>query len=91
MPETPSLGARIVGVIGFVGHLATLIWYAASGLVAPGWAVAALLVVWVALLVVAIMLWRSGHPAWILLVPVAATAIWFAAISAGETFLHWTA
>ena len=86
----PSLAARIAGWIGLLGHLATLMFYASSGLVAPLWAMALLMVVWVALLVLAIVLLRR-RPAWTLLVPVGAMAIWFAAISAGDAWLNWTA
>jgi hypothetical protein len=85
-----SLAARIAWFIGLAGHLAVLIWYAASGLVAPLWAVIGLLVIWVALLVVGLRLWRTS-PAWMLAVPVVAVVIWFGVISAGEKFLDWTA
>ena len=84
------MGARIVGAIGLVAHLGMLVWYAASGLVAPGWEVAALLVVWVLLLAVGIWLWLR-RPAFVPLVPVVAAAIWFGAITAGEKLLGWTA
>jgi hypothetical protein len=77
-------------VIGVVGHLAAGVWYAASGLVAPGWAVIGLLVVWAALSVV---LWRLARrrSAWALAIPVLDAAIWFAVISIGEALLDWTA
>jgi hypothetical protein len=91
MDAKPSLVARIAGWLGLLAHLATLVWYAASGLVAPGWAVAALFVVWLALLATAIRLLRGPHPAWTLLVPVASAAIWFGVLSAGEAWLGWTA
>jgi hypothetical protein len=84
------LWARVVGWIGLVAHLATLVWYAASGLLAPLWAVVLLLVIWAGLLVVAIQLLRSSRPALTILVPLAATAIWFGVLSAGEAWLGWT-
>ena len=90
MREKPSSGARVVGVIGLIAHLAMLVWYAASGLVAPSWAVVVLLTVWAALLAFGIWLWFR-RPAFVPLVPVAAAAIWFGSISAGEAFLGWTA
>ena len=43
-----------------------------------------------ALFAVAIYLLRK-RPPWTLVVPVAAVAIWFAGISAGEAWLGWTA
>jgi hypothetical protein len=84
------LPARIAWFVGLAGHLAVLIWYLASGLLAPLWAVVGLLVIWVALLVVGVRLWRT-RPAWMLAVPVVAAVIWFAVITAGESLLGWTA
>ncbi len=89
-PSRPSLAALIAGWLGLVAHLATLIWYAASGLVAPGWAVVTLLVIWLALLAGAIVLLRR-RPAYVLLVPVGSALIWFGVLSAGEAWLGWTA
>jgi hypothetical protein len=80
----------VLGWLGLVAHLATLVFYAASGLLAPGWAVALLLLVWLALLVLAIWLLRK-RPAFVPLVPVGAWLIWFGVLSAGENWLGWTA
>ena len=90
MREKPSTGGRVIGAIGLLAHLAMLIWYAASGLVAPGWAVVVLIGVWALLLALGIWLWVR-RPAFVPLVPVAAAVIWFGAISLGESFLGWTA
>jgi len=76
--------------LGLAGHLVALVWYAASGLVAPPWAVVGLLVIWAVLLVVGLRL-RTRRPAWMLLIPVVDVAVWVGVISAGERFLHWTA
>jgi hypothetical protein len=89
-PTQPPLWARIVGWLAVLAHLALFFWYVASGLVAPGWAVAVLLAIWAALLVVVIKL-RRTHPFLAWLVPVFALAFWFGAISAGEAWLGWTA
>ena len=75
---------------GLAAHLVIGIWYAASGLVAPPWAVAVLLAIWVVVLVVGLQL-RTRRPWWMLAVPVLDVIIWVAVISAGETFLGWTA
>ncbi len=64
--------------------------YAASGLLAPWWAVVGLLVVWVLLLVVALA-WWSLHPRWVPGLAVAAVVFWFAVVTAGGTFLDWNA
>jgi hypothetical protein len=86
----PSIGTLVAGWVGLAGHLATLVWYAASGLMAPGWAVIGLLVIWLALLALAIYLLRT-RPVWVLAVPVLATAVWFGVMSAGDAWLGWTA
>ena len=85
-----STGALIAGWIGLIGFLGTFFWYVASGLMAPGWAVIGLLVIWLALLALAIYLLRA-RPVWVLAVPVAAIAIWYAVMTAGDVFLGWTA
>jgi hypothetical protein len=85
-----SVAARIAWFVGLAGHLAVLVWYLASGLLAPLWAVIGLLVIWAALLIVGLRLWRT-RPVWMLAVPVVAVLIWFGVISAGERFLGWTA
>ena len=90
MTASTPLWARVVGWLGLLAQLATLLWYAASGLLAPAWAVAVLLVIWAALTVVAILLLRR-RPVLVPLVPIAAALIWFDAISAGDAFLGWTA
>jgi len=92
VPQRPkhSTGALIAGWVGLLGHLATVAWYAASGLMAPGWAVLGLLMIWLVLLGLAIYLLRT-RPVWVLAVPVLAVAIWFAVMSAGDAWLGWTA
>jgi len=77
-------------VIGILGHLAAGVWFAASGLVAPGWAVAGLLVVWAGLSVV---LWRLARrrSAWAIGIPVLDALIWLAVVSLGDALLGWTA
>jgi len=90
MTETRAGGARVAWWIGLAGHLLMAIWYGASGLVAPAWAVVGLLLVWAGLLVVGLWL-RTRRPGWMLAIPVLDVAIWVAVISAGEAFGHWTA
>lgn len=82
---------RVASWLGMAGHLVTLVpFYVSSGLVAPVWAIAVLFVVWLALFAVAVWAIVRGS-AWGLLVPVASMAIWWSALTAGETFLGWTA
>ena len=71
-------------------HLGVGIFYLAAGLVAPLWAVLTLQLCWLVLLVLLVALWRRRPPL-ALLVPVAAAALIFAAVTAGEQLLGWTA
>ena len=63
--------------------------YAASGLVAPWWAVTLLMLVWVGLFALCCAWWRL-HPGWLPWVPAAATVFWFAALVCGGVFLGWS-
>lgn len=67
-----------------------LFLYAASGLVAPGWAVAALLSLWLVLFVVGCR-WWTRHPGWVPLLPLAGVVLWVGAVAAGGAWLGWTA
>lgn len=78
------------GFVGLVGMVAMFFPYAASGLVAPYWAVGVLLVVWLVLMVMTCR-WFLARPKRALVMPVIALIVWFGAISAGGFFLDWTA
>ena len=71
-------------------HLLVLWPYAASGLLAPGPAVLALLVLWVVLGWVAYKVHRRWG-AVAALVPLLALGLWFAVLTLGEQVLGWTA
>jgi hypothetical protein len=83
-------GARVAWWVGLAAHVLVLPWYAASGLLAPAWAVLALLGVWVALLATGLRL-RRHRPLWMLLVPVLDVIVWFTTITLGESLGGWTA
>jgi hypothetical protein len=90
MQQTDQPGwVRAIGWVGLAAHLALFIWYAASGLVAPGWAVAVLLLVWAGFLALAIRL-LVIRPLFVPLVPLTALLFWIMAISMGEAYLNWT-
>ena len=76
--------------VGMAFMAAVLFLYGVSGLLAPWYAVAALLVVWLVLFVVACR-WWSTRPTWVPLVPAAATLLWFLVMVAGAAWLGWTA
>lgn len=72
------------------GMAGTFFLYAVSGLVAPWWGVAALLVFWVVLFVIACR-WWTRHPRLMLVLPVVALVVWFGTLTAGAAWLDWTA
>ena len=76
--------------VGMAGMACAFFLYAASGLLAPWWAVVLLLLVWVALLGLAAA-WWTPHPARVPAVAVFAVVFWFAALNAGGAWLGWTA
>ena len=77
--------------LGMAALLAVgVVLYLPSGLVAPLWAVIALLVFW-GLLAAAGVLWFRGHPLRVLLLAPLAVAVWLAVLQAGEAFGGWTA
>lgn len=83
-----SLG---LGWLGFAAHLAMVVWYLASRLLAPAWAVVLLMGIWVGMTVVAWRFVRSDKPLWTLAVPVIDATVWLVVITSGEEFLGWTA
>lgn len=76
--------------IGMAGMAAALFLYAASGLVAPGWAVVLLLLLWAAMFALAVA-WWTPHPKRVAVLPVVAVVLWFGLVTAGGAFLGWTA
>jgi hypothetical protein len=80
---------RLTGLLTAVLHLAVLWPYAASGLLAPGWAVGGLLLLWAVLAVVAVGIHRRWG-AVSALVPLLAIGLWFAVLTLGERLLGWT-
>lgn len=81
---------RLILVLAVLAHLGAGIFYAAAGLVAPLWTVLLLWALWLGLLWLLVRLWRR-RPLMALLVPLGALAFFFAAITAGEQLLGWTA
>jgi hypothetical protein len=83
------VGQVIGAVFGAALHLIVGVFYLTSGLVAPPWAAVLLIVAWAAFTV---LLWRwRRSPVRALLLPFGEAALWYAVISAGETWLGWTA
>ena len=76
--------------VGMAGLACAFFLYAASGLLAPWWAVVVLMMLWMLMLVLA-LLWWSRHPRWLVWLSVFAIVFWFVAMVAGGVFLDWSA
>lgn len=92
-PDLHDTGRRLASLIalvfGALMHLIVGVFVFSSGLIAPAWAVATLVLLW---LVAAVVLWRvRRRPIVALLVPLVTAGLWWAAVTAGDTWLGWTA
>ncbi len=84
-------GLRIAAaVVAAVGMLGVGVFYLASGLVAPIWAIVVLWLIWLALAWYALRLARAGSYL-VLAVPIVAGAIWYLVLTVGEQALGWQA
>jgi len=88
--ERPDARPVLGSFVGMGGMAAALFLVLASGTLAPVWAVVALTLVWLVLLVIGAR-WFMTHPWRVAALPVVMTAIWFATIMAGDLWLGWTA
>lgn len=70
--------------------LAVGVFYLASGLVAPGWAIVLLWIVWLVLAWYGVRLARAGSYL-VLALPIVAGAIWYLTLTLGEQVLGWRA
>lgn len=80
----------VVVVLAAVTQLVAGYFYLVSGLAAPVWAVALLLLWWLVLTYIGVRL-ALQKSYWLLLVPIAAMATWIGAMRVGSTVLGWTA
>lgn len=84
-------GLRIAAaVVAGIAMLVVGFFYLASGLVAPGWALILLWIVWLGLAWYGVMLARAGSYL-VLAIPVVAAVIWYGALTLGEQVLGWQA
>jgi hypothetical protein len=88
-PSRPSLIGYVLGGLALAALLAMSIWFIATGLMAPLWAVIGFLAIWLILVVLGFV-WIFRHPWRVLLLPVVAAAILFGGLRAGATLLGWT-
>jgi hypothetical protein len=80
----------VLGWLAFAVHLPVGLLYLVSGLVVPEYGIAVLLAIWTLLLVVLLRL-PTSRPAYALLVPATAFALWVGVLAFGGAFLGWTA
>ncbi|WP_127127927.1 hypothetical protein [Georgenia sp. SYP-B2076] len=83
-------GLDVLAALGLLLLVVVLPVYVVSGLLAPTWAVVVLLLVWLGLLALGVR-WFRAHPGRVLALPVAAAAVWLAAMYLGDVLLGWTA
>lgn len=93
MDDLHDSGHRLAGLIGLVFgsllHVVVGVFVFSSGLVAPPWATVVLIGLW---FVAASLLWTwRRSPVRALLVPVGMAVVWWAAVTAGDIWLGWTA
>ena len=88
--DTRTVVKYVLAALALVAMLVLAPFFIASGLMAPGWAVVIFVVIWVALFVLGCLWWRR-RPLWTLVLPVLALLVWWGGITAGETWLGWTA
>ena len=73
---------------GMIGMACVFFLIAASVLATPWYVVAALLVVWALVLLVAIR-WWTPHPARVPWLPVGLVVVWFATVAGGAALFGW--
>ena len=87
--DTRTVVKYVVAALALVAMLVLAPFFIASGLMAPGWAVAVFIAIWVVLFVLGCV-WVRRKPLWVIPLPFVATAIWLAGMSAGGAWLGWT-
>lgn len=79
----------VMVVLGFVVHVLLAPFFFAAGLLVPGPVALALVAVWAALLVAAIV--RRKQPRFVLSVPGIAALVWLVVVQGGSWIFGWTA
>jgi hypothetical protein len=87
--DTRTVVEHVLAALALTALLAIAPFFFASGLMAPGWAVALFIVIWLALFVVGCV-WVRRKPLWVVPLPFVAAVIWLGGMSAGEALLGWT-
>lgn len=80
--------AGVLFLASVILHTLVGVPYLSSGLVAPAWAAALLILVWLGLMIAIVRLRNSWT---VITVPFIAAGVWMLALAAGEKFLDWSA
>ena len=88
-PDARTVTTYVLGALALAAMLALAPFFLASGLMAPGWAVALFVAVWLGLFVVGCS-WIRRRPWRVVPLPFVAAAVWFGGMSAGGEWLGWT-
>jgi hypothetical protein len=87
MPRDARTVAKyVVAGLALAAMLGLAPFFFASGLMAPGWAVA----VWLTLFGLGCF-WIRRKPLWVVPLPLIAAAFWLGGMNAGAAWLGWTA
>jgi hypothetical protein len=87
--STRQLLTYFLAGLAMVAMLVMAPFFLSAGLMAPLWAVAGLVVVWLVLFVLGCV-WFRRRPLRTLPIPVVAALIWYGTMSAGGAWLGWT-
>ena len=74
--------------IGMVLIVSSFFLYAASGVIAPGWAVVVLVAVWLTMFVLCCA-WWSAHPKRLVVVGAVSYPLWFCLVVGGAVAFGW--
>jgi RsiW-degrading membrane proteinase PrsW (M82 family) len=88
--DTRTVVKYVLGALALVAMLVLAPFFIASGLMAPGWAVAVFIAIWVVLFGLGCV-WIRRRPLWVIPLPFVAAAILLGGMSAGGEWLGWTA
>jgi hypothetical protein len=88
-PDARTIAKYVVAGLALAAMLALAPFFFASGLMAPGWAVATFISVWLVLFGLGCF-WIRRKPLWVVPIPFLAGAFWLAGMNAGGAWLGWS-
>jgi hypothetical protein len=91
MADTRTVVKYVVGGPALAAMIVLAPFFLASGLMAPGWAVATFIAIWIVLFGLGVLWVIRRRPLRTIPLPFVAAIVWFGGMSAGETWLGWTA